>query len=1078
MPEQIALAVASWAGAAAGGGLTGAITSAFAYYGTYIATTIAFSYGISALAADAAQRDNPGSLLDTLVMSDAPRQVVIGERNNAGSMVGRYITGPGNNNVIEIVAIADHRVEAALEYYANGILQLSNLVHGVRTAVSGYRDKDGDRMWVTWYDGRHDQGHDANMAARTLVNQPDWTTSHRGRGVSYAIVEMQWDDDVMLSPVQSLFKVRGGRWYDRRQDTTAGGSGTQRHMDPDTWVYTANPDVFADHYQLGVVPYPYAVNANGRPLYHWGIGLKPWQLPFDIFKEEADLSDERVTMKDGVSTQARYELHAIFNASQTHKDILTKVARAKAGRVVDRGGRLAILGPQARSSVMTLYDGDLVTGEQSKYTPKLSVSELYNTFRGTFPDPAQMYRGTDFPPLLNADWVDEDGGDELPEDVDIDVDTDLERVQRLVYLHAMDRRRQARLTEVYRPHAIEIEAGDWFERIGRRFPDGKMFEAIRVEHVSTRERGLAVIIHSKEVDPDDVAWNADQAADLSRPPPVNQEAAFAFFEPPSLTVAPIQITGTGTVIPAIGVVINNATDPRIRSALIEVTPAGGGPYLQKTIEAGLTAIANAVTFDGGITPGGEYIVRARFQGLIEPSAWSAEYAITAPPDFIVPQAGQAGGVIPGSDLAALFDNAMAALSAIQNYPGFAIIGAIGTVEFAANEDAAGAVTVEESSFWHPSLQVTVEIEETWLRTPWGALYAPAGGWFGIIWSEEPCDERFSNGSGGDGHIYVAVRDGEQWKTYNLDRNAGEVFTPALSDVVLAQATKPLAPGSTYLGSTAGITEIESFVRDQGDVEARLFAIEAVIGDGSASIEELEIALATEVETRASQTTAINATLSTQAASILANSSAISTNLAAQATINSAISASFGTANAAITANSTAIATEAATRASETSTLTTNLGAANAAIVANSTAITTNLGAQATINSAVTASLGTLSSSVSTNATAITLLDGRLSAYYGIKVAAGTNVATIEAMATGGAVPSAVVITAGQISMHGAVLINGTVTANKMSVTSLDAITATIGLLRTATTGERMELASNQLRAYNSSNVLVVELGIL
>jgi len=54
---------------------------------------------------------------------------------------------------------------------------------------------------------------------------------------------------------------------------------------------------------------------------------------------------------------------------------------------------------------------------------------------------------------------------------------------------------------------------------------------------------------------------------------------------------------------------------------------------------------------------------------------------------------------------------------------------------------------------------------------------------------------------------------------------------------------------------------------------------------------------------------------------------------------------------------------------------------------------------------------------------------------------------------------------------------GSVTANKISVSQLDAITATIGLLRTATSGARMELESNQLRVYNSSNVLVLRLGI-
>lgn len=55
---------------------------------------------------------------------------------------------------------------------------------------------------------------------------------------------------------------------------------------------------------------------------------------------------------------------------------------------------------------------------------------------------------------------------------------------------------------------------------------------------------------------------------------------------------------------------------------------------------------------------------------------------------------------------------------------------------------------------------------------------------------------------------------------------------------------------------------------------------------------------------------------------------------------------------------------------------------------------------------------------------------------------------------------------------------GSVTAAKMSVTQLDAITATIGTLRTATTGARTEISDNVIKVYDSSNVLRVKIGNL
>jgi len=49
-------------------------------------------------------------------------------------------------------------------------------------------------------------------------------------------------------------------------------------------------------------------------------------------------------------------------------------------------------------------------------------------------------------------------------------------------------------------------------------------------------------------------------------------------------------------------------------------------------------------------------------------------------------------------------------------------------------------------------------------------------------------------------------------------------------------------------------------------------------------------------------------------------------------------------------------------------------------------------------------------------------------------------------------------------------------AAKVNAASLSAITATVGLLRTATSGARLEIESNQIRVYDSSNVLRVRVG--
>lgn len=52
-----------------------------------------------------------------------------------------------------------------------------------------------------------------------------------------------------------------------------------------------------------------------------------------------------------------------------------------------------------------------------------------------------------------------------------------------------------------------------------------------------------------------------------------------------------------------------------------------------------------------------------------------------------------------------------------------------------------------------------------------------------------------------------------------------------------------------------------------------------------------------------------------------------------------------------------------------------------------------------------------------------------------------------------------------------------ITASGISTPSLSALSATIGLLRTATSGQRLEIDNNQVRVYDSNNVMRVRLGI-
>ena len=60
---------------------------------------------------------------------------------------------------------------------------------------------------------------------------------------------------------------------------------------------------------------------------------------------------------------------------------------------------------------------------------------------------------------------------------------------------------------------------------------------------------------------------------------------------------------------------------------------------------------------------------------------------------------------------------------------------------------------------------------------------------------------------------------------------------------------------------------------------------------------------------------------------------------------------------------------------------------------------------------------------------------------------------------------------------GELIVNGAITADKLRVNDLSAVSATIGLLRTSSSGARTEIRDNLIQIYDSSNRVRVKIGV-
>lgn len=578
---------------------------------------LALLSGASAVARNQNKPEAQGQLISLAINSAEPRRILVGKRATGGVLVDWYTTGERNKFLYLVIALCDGPTGPVTRIWGGGrTVYSSPLSHGVQTEIPEYRS-GGPRLWVTHYDGRVGQSADVELAGATA-----WSANHVGEGVSYVIVKCQWDSDTLTQPPQLTFELEGATWYDRRKDTSAGGSGAHRLDDPSTWEFTDNPAVVLDHYLLG--------RYWGGQLI-WGPGLEPEDLPFDRFAALANLCEESVALS-GTGSQQRYAANGFLFADREHRAQVEELCQAMNAEPVDLMGRVAILDNEPKTPVMTIDDGDLLEGEPDTYSPKVTISELVSGVDGQFQDPAQRYQPVPYPRVQESAWTEEDPAENRIATLDLPFETDVERAQRLAWLYGKRQRRQATLSGASYPRrALKLEPGDWFVRTGRRFGDGG--KTFQVRDIGLDLETMRVSIVAREVDPSDTAW--DETTARAGPVAGEEGDKLIGLEVPALSLAAYDVTSANATIPAIRVTWPLPDDTRVKEILIQVAPVAGdgseGPVTSFVADPG----SNDVLLTQGIVDNTDYAVRARFIGPVSNSNWTGTYAITTGGSFSI-----------------------------------------------------------------------------------------------------------------------------------------------------------------------------------------------------------------------------------------------------------------------------------------------------------------------------------------------------------------------------------------------------------------------------------------------------------
>lgn len=665
MPQAIA-AAAVWVGNAVGTAIGGLLTAGgvaattalplavAAANAAYLVAEIALYTGLQNIVDDISnEKAAPqGHELSLRIASDVAREMVIGVRPLAGSMVARYSYGKDVTQASFVYQLADHPCVELTKVYGDGrLVQSSPLAHGVRTEITAYSYSGGPRVWMTWHDGRPGQTADAQLVLKSPTD-PDvvagaygaWTSAHVGAGNSYVHVEVHHDDDILTSIPEFLFLIKGARLYDRRKDTTAGGSGSHRLATPSTWEYSTNNAVACDHYLLGY-------KVENDPL-AFGIGLSPVEVPYATFARAADLCDEDVTTGTGGDTfvMKRYECNAIISTAEAFESVLNNFQNQMAARIVDLGGRIGIIGAEEQTATISLSDLDWATDESVRFADKLTFDGLYGAVLGSYPDPANMWQPTPYTRQATEYLALQDGGEAATAQLDLPYETNSRRAIRLAAAWIARESLQPRMVGTFatRSRAWKLEPGDWFNMSSDRWQfSNQKFEVVDI----VKHDDFTVTLTGRAIDPNFLAFSTDDDPDLGVPPVLDPYQLL--MDAPTFSASASTLVAGGVVEPCIEVTLTSS-EALAREIVVEVGKWNGSTIDTPTMVDAYHAGQIVTKIRKGILPSTAYKVRMKKRAGVRESPWTAwSSVVTTGATYSVGSAGIADTIVGQGALATL-----------------------------------------------------------------------------------------------------------------------------------------------------------------------------------------------------------------------------------------------------------------------------------------------------------------------------------------------------------------------------------------------------------------------------------------
>ena len=303
-------------------------------------------------------------------------------------------TGESGKFLSRILSLAIHEISS----YETVMFDTTTVPLSAIGSISG-NTNDGkissgafaNKAWVRLYRGTATDSADWKL--KNEVDAVAFTSAFRGQGIAKGVFMYQWDQDAYRAgiPTHQLYAY-GARMYDPRQDSTNGGSGSQRYGTVSTWQYSNNPAIALAWY-----------------LQNFGLYDPATEIDWASVAAAANVCDALVNIP-GSTTQKRYTCNGMMYVHTSQDEFTMNVqllVDAMLGRIVYANGIWSMQAGAWTTPTFALTEADWINPPEIQF--ENGIEKRFNRAHMWYIDPNRNWQRAEAYIRDNATYRTADG---------------------------------------------------------------------------------------------------------------------------------------------------------------------------------------------------------------------------------------------------------------------------------------------------------------------------------------------------------------------------------------------------------------------------------------------------------------------------------------------------------------------------------------------------------------------------------------------------------------------------------------------------------------------------------------------